>query len=224
MAMRVIRPLTPRQEDRRQRILSAARAMVADHGYDDMVMSQVAEKAGVSPTTLYNLYNTKDQLIMESLRDLISGNQQRVLASSELPLGWQLVIVFVRQGAWLANAEPAYAEAITYALLRATPGDALVATLLEETRDNFALSVDAMASRDELLAGTDIARLATSLTGVYWSTFILWNKGLVALKEMELTLQLNCLSMLMAAGQGEAVEQMHAEYRRLLAAEKAKEE
>ena len=70
-----LRKLTPRQEDRRQRILASARDLVADQGYDGMVMSQVAERAGVSPTTLYNLYNTKDQLVLEALRELLADNE-----------------------------------------------------------------------------------------------------------------------------------------------------
>ena len=57
-----IKPLTPRQEVRREKILSAARKLVASQGYDGMVMSDLAEVAEVSPTTLYNLFNTKDEL------------------------------------------------------------------------------------------------------------------------------------------------------------------
>ena len=55
-----IKPLTPKQLTRRRRIFSAARDMIGAHGYEGMVMSQVAEVASVSPTTLYNLFNTKD--------------------------------------------------------------------------------------------------------------------------------------------------------------------
>ena len=64
--MSKVKSLTPRQEDRRDRILGVARQMVADYGYGGMVMSEVAERAEVSPTTLYNLYNTKDELLARS--------------------------------------------------------------------------------------------------------------------------------------------------------------
>ena len=66
-----VKELTPRQESRRHRILKVTREMVADHGYEGMVMSEVAERADVSPTTLYNLYNTKDELLLEALLSLI---------------------------------------------------------------------------------------------------------------------------------------------------------
>ncbi|MBT4494698.1 MAG: helix-turn-helix transcriptional regulator, partial [Gammaproteobacteria bacterium] len=86
--MQKVKSLTPKQEDRRHRILSAARDMVADHGYEGMVMSQVADRAGVSPTTLYNLFNTKDQLVMESLRELMAESAREVIAGSDGP-GWR---------------------------------------------------------------------------------------------------------------------------------------
>ena len=70
--------LTPRQEERRHRILAAARQMVADHCHEGMVMSHVADRAEVSPTTLYNLYNTKDELLLEALRELLVISYQRV--------------------------------------------------------------------------------------------------------------------------------------------------
>ncbi len=212
--MSKVRPLTPKQEDRRRRILSAARAMVADHGYEGMVMSQVAEKAGVSPTTLYNLYNTKDQLVMESLQELIAENQNRVIRESKAA-GWELIMALVRNGAWMVSTEPAYAEAITHALLRATPGEALVTTLLEATRDNLVVSVKAMAANGELAEGIDVFELATSITGVYWSSFILWNKGLVNLQDMDRTLQVNSLAFLIGVSRGSARDAMQAELDRI---------
>ena len=71
------RSLTPNQQARRARILEAARALVAEHGYDGMIMRDVATAAHVSPTTLYNLYNTKDELLLEALRDAVAEGWQR---------------------------------------------------------------------------------------------------------------------------------------------------
>ena len=46
------RTLTPNQQERRRRILGAARGLVAKNGYDGMIMRDVAMRAKVSPTTL----------------------------------------------------------------------------------------------------------------------------------------------------------------------------
>lgn len=193
-----VKPRTPKQEDRRHRILSATRQLVADHGYEGTVMSQVAESAGVSPTTLYNLYNTKDELLLEALRELIIENYQKIDGESKGP-GWQYLLRVVENGAWLRGTNPAYGDAITNALLRATPGDALVELLLKNVRYDFRTSLSAMKDRSELLDDVHIEHLATLMMGNYWSTFIMLNKGVEKNKQMLLSLQLNLLSTLVAS-------------------------
>lgn len=197
-----VRKLTPKQEDRRQRILAAAREMVADNGYDGMVMSQVAERANVSPTTLYNLYNTKDELVLASLQELLVENAKEVASQHDGP-GWRYLLASVKNGSQMANSEPAYAEAITHALQRANAGDALVKVLMLNGRQDMVNSLDTMAVNGELREGVDTFELGTALMGVYWSTFILWNKGLIKLQEMEHALQMNFLSLMIPATQGD---------------------
>jgi AcrR family transcriptional regulator len=198
-----VKSLTPKQEERRQRILSAARDMVADHGYEGMVMSHVAEKAGVSPTTLYNLYNTKDQLVMESLRELLTQNTRSVRETTGGP-GWQYLFNYIKSGARMANTSPSYAEAILVALQRARAGDELVDILLEREARGIQKSLDAMQAAGELKASVDTHELAVALTGIYWSSFIMWNKGLLRLNMLEHTIQMNFLSMLIPSTEGEA--------------------
>jgi AcrR family transcriptional regulator len=71
--MAKVQVLTSRQQGRRHRILSAARQMLTEAGYEGTVMSKVAERTDVSPTTLYNLYNTKDELLLEALANTMAG-------------------------------------------------------------------------------------------------------------------------------------------------------
>ena len=196
-----VKPLTPKQEDRRHRILTATRAMVAQHGYEGMVMSQVAERAGVSPTTLYNLYNTKDELLLESLRELIVSNYQKIGSETPGP-GWEYLVRVVESGAWIRKAEPAYGEAMTNALLRATPGDALVELLIRNVRADFRGSLEAMKQRGELLKEVNVEQLATMMAGNYWATFLLLNKGVEKLKNISMSIQVNILSVLIAASKG----------------------
>lgn len=62
------RALTPRQEARRKSIREAASRILAKHGYDGLSMRKVAAEAGVSPSTLYEIYESKDSLILHSTR------------------------------------------------------------------------------------------------------------------------------------------------------------
>ncbi len=55
-----------RQIQRQSDILASARQMLSDVGYSGMTMRGLADKAGVAPATLYNLYGGKDELIMSN--------------------------------------------------------------------------------------------------------------------------------------------------------------
>ena len=206
--MSKVKELTPRQESRRHRILLVAREMVADHGYEGMVMSEVAQRADVSPTTLYNLYNTKDELLLEALRELIVINHQRVGEMSDDGPGWKYLLKLMENAALLRFSEPAYAEAITDALLRAVQGDALTELLLKAVRQDFLYSLTKMANQGELKQEVDVEHLATILMGNYWATFIMINKGMEVISGMRLSLLVNMLSVLISASRGAVREEM----------------
>ena len=72
---------------------------------------------------------------------------------SELGPGWKYLLKVMEYGAALRASEPAYAEAITDALLRAVQGDALTELLLRAVRQDFLLSLAKMAERGELKEG-----------------------------------------------------------------------
>ena len=202
-----VRALTPRQESRRQKILSAARKLVASQGYEGMVMSDLAEVAEVSPTTLYNLFNTKDELLLEALRGLLIKNYEKVEKLAE-DSGWKYLLAVAENGAWLRSSEPEFGVAITDALLRAKPGDPLTTLLFDGVRDDFLNSIKRMKSKGVLLDGVDPVHLATILVGNYWSTFILLNKGIEKNKQLILSTKINMLSLLAASARGEAKQQM----------------
>ena len=155
-----LRALTPRQEIRRQKILSAARKLVASQGYEGMVMSDLAEVAEVSPTTLYNLFNTKDELLLEALRGLIVKNYEKVEKLSQ-DSGWKYLLKVAENGAWLRSSEPEFGVAITDALLRAKPGDPLTKLLFESVREDFLRSLKEMKSKRELRDEAYLHHLAT---------------------------------------------------------------
>ena len=59
--------MTPRQRDRRNRLIDAALAMLATEDYERIQVKDVAEGAGVSLGTLYNYFYSKERLFAEAL-------------------------------------------------------------------------------------------------------------------------------------------------------------
>jgi AcrR family transcriptional regulator len=59
--------LTPKQSDRRRRVIQAAIALATEGGYDAVQMRDVAAKARVALGTLYRYFPSKDQLLVAAL-------------------------------------------------------------------------------------------------------------------------------------------------------------
>jgi AcrR family transcriptional regulator len=74
MVQQAVTPIGGRpkvRERNRRRVLDAARALVAAGGMDSLSMRTLADRAGVSATTLYNLFGTKDEVIRVLAADIL---------------------------------------------------------------------------------------------------------------------------------------------------------
>lgn len=212
--MAKIQVLTPKQQGRRHRILSTAREMLTEYGYEGTVMSKVAERADVSPTTLYNLYNTKDELLLEALRELVV--EAVTLTEQEVgERGYEFILRNLSHSATQSEAGPAYADAISQAVFRAKPADPLVKLMLITLSDTILISLSTMRRKRQLKEHVDIDELANALTGAFWSSFLLWMKGVIKLAELERSLQRGFMSILIAASRGAAREDIESRYDQL---------
>lgn len=189
------RPLTPNQQERRRRILHAAREFVAAQGYEGMIMRDVASAARVSPTTLYNLYNTKDELLLAALRDAVAESYSRTEEEAAEP-GFDRLLAQLHNSVAQTREEPAYARAITQALLRATEGDQLVDVLFHRTRRAVVSSLRQMLKLKQLKPDAAVEDLAIALVGAFWANYMLWTKDIVSLDALERELKRSYLSLL----------------------------
>ncbi|KYQ81962.1 hypothetical protein AWW72_02670 [Acinetobacter sp. NRRL B-65365] len=55
------------REEKQQEIISAARTLFVDEGYDATSMSRIAKIAGVAPNTIYWYFKDKDELLVNIL-------------------------------------------------------------------------------------------------------------------------------------------------------------
>ena len=61
----------PRDPETDQAILTATLAMIAEQGYTNLALTEVAKRAGVSTATLYRRWPSKAPLVLDALRTLI---------------------------------------------------------------------------------------------------------------------------------------------------------
>lgn len=174
---------SPRQAERQQRILAAARREISRQGYEGLTMRGLAAAAGVALKTLYNLYSSKDELLFAAVGDLLQDLQaQAEVAGAEAGLPRSLA--YTRVLGDTIVREPGYADAMAQALFKSPAANRLVDILL---RDNVELMRAALQTADqqgELQPGTDITATARRLVATQWGTVMLWQKGLLELEKV----------------------------------------
>lgn len=103
--------LTPRQQERRERILSAAQALVASHGHVAVTMRAIAQASGTAEKTLYNIFGTKDRLIAAMARARSAVVFQAAVDAAPEG-GWAMLHSFARLAAELTLADPPMSRAL----------------------------------------------------------------------------------------------------------------
>ncbi|MEW6264214.1 MAG: TetR/AcrR family transcriptional regulator [Thermodesulfobacteriota bacterium] len=95
--------------DKRERIISAAAALFARHGLDRADVAEIARRAGVAKGSLYNYFDSKDDLFLHVCRDGLVRFRQAVYGGLEpdQDLFAQIRHVF-SQGAAFALDRPEY--------------------------------------------------------------------------------------------------------------------
>ena len=176
--------LTPRQLQRRERILETVRQQLSKAGYEGLSMRDVAAASDVSPTTLYNLYDNKDGLVLAALDDLLTQ-----LATSVPEDLKGLASVVARSRAYAQNIvrNPRYAEAMARMLFNARPTDPIARMLLHDAIGARTRALEEMQTLGEIRRDIDVAFYAQQWGVANWSTILLWTHGQITLKEFEAT-------------------------------------
>lgn len=131
-----------KSQERCQAILDAAKAVFEKVGFEHATMAQIAAEVGHSKATLYNYFNSKEQLFLELVRRSADHHSEQ-LFSLLLPSGDSAPV----------DGLPAKVNAVLGLL---EPSDDLPATLQrfgEGVMHNF-LTLEGLAARRMLIAAT----------------------------------------------------------------------
>lgn len=204
------RGVTPNQSRRRERILEITRDHLARSGYDGLSMRELARGAGVSPTTLYNIYETKDQLVMAAVEGLIAdlNNQAKHLSD---PI--ERVFLQFRLLSAAVVARPLYAEAVTKLLFAADPEHRITEILFAQPIMGWIDILGTMDKAGYLRPGVNRQRVARTIVANSYSTNLLWMKGVLPLADFQshlLESLADLLSAEMTAAGKAAIEQSFA--------------
>ena len=187
--------------DRRARILKAARKYVADVGYESVTTRGLAERAGVSPATLFNIYGSKEALIAASVEDHLAG----FLGRSGPPLTsvGQLIASIKRMPKEIIALAP-YSEAMVAIYFSSETDNPVRDTLRETAQSKQSALFHILKERGELADWIDPAALSDQITNGLFAVIHDWAIGRLSDADLGKRLLSVTLVVLAAATKGAA--------------------
>lgn len=205
---------SPRQVRRQINILSTARTLLEEEGYTGMTMRGLAKTAGVAQGTLYNLYTSKDDLILAAVDDLLIRISKRTVKEAQAD-GIDAILVLARVTAEQVLATPKYADAMTRALFRSQPEDPMVEVLFARAYPFLVQELNTARSRGELCDYVDVEVVARQLVGQGWSVILLWLMGMLPIAEFVTERLRSDLMTLISVTKGSTRTRLEAQLRDL---------
>lgn len=186
------KPLTPRQVERRRRILASAVSLVGALGFDAVTMRMIARESGTVEKTLYNIFGTKDRLVALAAHDR-SADVFALAAAREPREGWPRLREFARTAAEVTLEAPVLARALAALLL-----DHADLVGLHEVYEAEAGAILASIIADGLLENDAPLRLLVRMIRLaVVSAVLYWAKREIADQELEPDIVRRCAETLL---------------------------
>jgi AcrR family transcriptional regulator len=162
--------------ERRQRILAAARAIVAERGYEALTMRELAQKSRVTVPTLYNLIGGKEAVLAAAVEEqtarFLAAIERRESAS---PAGRLLAVVEACARELLAL--PAWYRTLLHLLYTAEAAGPVRSRVDRALGGELAEALRAIAEAGELADWADQRALLRSLRSQLGACALSWASG-----------------------------------------------
>lgn len=172
---------------RRQRILDEARRAISDEGYAALNLRSLAEAAGVTQPTLYNLIGNKEEIIFALLDEGLDAIEDRLRQFADTDPVAMLEAVAIESTALFRDDETTYRAAL------------LAADVVEDQervwghnsgrfQRSLALArhaVQELEARGLLIGTIPVERIAEVMLGAYRSACHDWARRLITIDDFE---------------------------------------
>lgn len=171
--------LTPKQEERRRRVIKAARRLATDGGYDAVQMREVAAAADVALGTIYRYFSSKDALLAAAMAEWTAELEELIARTP--PAGGtpaDRLVEVLRRACDSMEAQPKLSAALVRALASADDGVAA------GSRDvNARVAAISAQILDDLDPNTRADVLAV-LGHVWYSALVGWVNGRTRIEDV----------------------------------------
>jgi len=168
--------VTRQREERKQRILEMARALIAERGYEGVTMRDLAEASLVSVPTLYNLFGGKNELLLEAVLSyfatLVAG-----VARPDTGEGLDRLLALVRTIGRETPKHANYARSLMSFFGGASDRGNLHAFVSNAMSQEFVAALEQMQQKRQLVAWADPQALGQRLSSQITITTFEWTYG-----------------------------------------------
>ena len=174
---------SPAQVERRRRILRETLKLLQEASPADISMAQIAELSDVSTKTLYNLFKSRNGLLLAAAAQTRADTQNSTNVTSA-PAGISRILELTRRTMDTFERSPDFMESAMSVVVGISAEDEAEHHRVGKTQQWFYEAVLIAESEDQLLPGTDCMQLSQLLAASQWGVTLMWQKGLISLETL----------------------------------------
>ena len=174
---------SPAQAERRKRILRETLKLLASESPSDISMAQIAELSDVSTKTLYNLFKSRNGLLLAAAAQTRADTQNSAKVMSA-PVGISRILELTRRTMDTFEQSPEFMESAMSIVVGISAEDEAEHHRVGSTQKWFHEALLVAESEDQLIPGTDCTQLSHLLAASQWGVTLMWQKGLISLETL----------------------------------------
>ena len=174
---------SPAQAERRKRILRETLKLLASESPSDISMAQIAELSDVSTKTLYNLFKSRNGLLLAAAAQTRADTQNSANVMSA-PAGISRILELTRRTMDTFEKSPEFMESAMSVVVGISAEDEAEHHRVGITQEWFFEALLVAEAEDQLIPGTDCMQLSQLLAASQWGVTLMWQKGLISLETL----------------------------------------
>ena len=175
---------SPAQIERRKRILRETLKLLQEASPADISMAQIAELSDVSTKTLYNLFKSRNGLLLAAAAQTRTDTQSSANVMST-PAGISRILELTRRTMDTFERSPEFMESAMSVVVGISAEEEAEHHRVGITQQWFYEALLIAESEDQLLPGTDCLQLSQLLAASQWGVTLMWQKGLISIETLK---------------------------------------
>lgn len=160
--------------ERRERILATAREIIAEQGFEALTLRQLAQTAGVTVPTIYNLIGSKDQVLVAA----VAEQTERFLRGIQRAAGDVIAVVDANLRELLRM--PRYYRSLLRLLMTSDAAEEARRTVSRALGGQLRAALGELAEQGGIEDWVDLDDLGDQLLGILGGASLAWAQGFLS--------------------------------------------